>query len=207
MSAVPSGLDPAPDRARSALARIGLAATRLAREASTPAMQALVATITDAVEQLDRALGDALPPNGGALPRAPAAADVATTLDALRPRLVRALAARELGLDLAVPAAPVPGDASLLRQAVAQLVRGAARELAPGGRIVLGLRSEGSRFGVDATLYAADGRPATVDAARWLEAPRAFAQRWCGALEHAAGDDVHGATLWLPRELPACTVS
>jgi signal transduction histidine kinase len=196
-----------PVDARSALARIGLAATRLAREACTPTMRTLVDTITEAVEQLDHALGS----GPLASPEVPGAArvvgDVAPVLAELRPRLVRALGARRLSLSVEAPVTAVPGDASLLRHAAVQLVRAAARVLEPEARILLGLRREPSRFGVCAALLAANGAPARVDADAWLAAPRAFARRWRGALETSSGPDAQCATLWLPLELPSCNES
>jgi len=187
---------------RTPLARVQLAASRLEREAVTPAVARLVASISDAVAELDRGIADLL---GVLVPPAQPVTDedVAAALEVLRQRVAPSLCARGVEWTAgAGHAGPVPGNASLVRESAVALVREAAAALGAGGRVRLDLAEAPDRLELRLSLT---GGRAGAPGPGGFEASRALALRRGGGLDWdgAAGR----ATLWLPRGEAACVAS
>lgn len=135
---------------RAPLARIELAASRLAREARTPGGRALAASISESVAELDESIGRSLALLARETEAAPAADDLRAVLADLHRRLSPALEAR--GVQWAQPtpeALEVRGDAALVRRLAVMLVREGAGRAGAGGAIGLSVRGDAEGYGVE----------------------------------------------------------
>lgn len=189
--------------ARNALARIELAASQIARHASSPAAARLARGISDAVADLDRLLTRTLAAGADAARAGGETGDVARLLDELSLRIAPALAARGVELWIASDGAPhVTGDPHLVRRAALLLARGAADALAEGGKLSLGVARASRRIGVSIELRA---RGAFAADEGWADEAEHFAWLHGGALErHPSGVR---AVLWLPSSEGAWAAS
>jgi signal transduction histidine kinase len=175
---------------RTPLARVQLAASQLERDAVTPHARRLALAIAEAVAELDTGITETL---SVLVPPAPPATDddVAVVLETLRQRVAPSLRARGVTWEPGPPAeAPVPGNASWVREAAAVLAREAVVGVGAGGRLRIALVEGTGRLGLRLELEPAVAAPS-------LPGARALALRRGGVLEM---EDGHGrATLWLPR--------
>jgi hypothetical protein len=171
---------------RSALARAELAAGRLARDASTPRARRLAHSISAAVAELDRALGDLVELAAGSQ-RPARDEDLDGVLRALRERHAPVLAARGIDwVDAPQAGSLLRGDGPLARRAVALLLRVGAASAQGGGQIALAASADAEAWslGIEVNPACDAPRPATEALAEL----RALASR-----SHATLDHVHCA--------------
>lgn len=195
---------------RTPLARIELAASQLAREATTPLSHDLASSISEAVRDLDALIGRALGlllPSGSDARHEP----LVPVLEEVQQRLGAVLGARGVRLELA-PHLDVRGDADRARRGALLLLRAGAPVVGDGGTLRIGLAADGARWGL--ALELAPGRAAAGDVTPLLEAARHFVLSSRGELEPlpepeagAAGDTpIRGLRLWLGEE-STCSAS
>ncbi len=189
---------------RTPLARAELAASRLLREAATPAARELAAGIGEAVAELDDLIGRAL---AVLLVRgAPAgSADLAGVLAELRQRLGPVLAARGVTWAGApLESAPVAGPPARVRACCVALLRAAAALAGPGGAFELEPLREAGRPG----LRLRDAGPAQADGAlraRQLRGLRGQVLAQGGGVELRDGEG--GPELWFGAAEEPCNAS
>lgn len=195
-------------RMRTPLARVELAASRLARSAATPATRGLVEGISEAVRQIDHEISDSLRVIRPAAREQSDFGDARGVLTALRRRTAAVLQAYEIrwpppdGEDQ-----PILADRVAVEKAALVMLRAGIALAGRGGSVELSLvhHAEASRTGLRlAAEQAVDAAPSSASstAPDPLTQPLAFALGWGGSLDVRRRDREATATLWLaPSEL------
>lgn len=183
---------------RTPLSRVALAASRLGREAVTPAQHELAAILAEAVRDLDGRIEGILALLVDVGPRAGPREELRAVRDAMRSRLGAALAAR--GIEWLDPPGDEPavrGPAGLVRSLLVELLRLGSTWAGPGGSLRLAVAGrEGGGGLVLSCRPGACGPGGDPDAAFGLLATRVAG---AGArIERLGGADVFAAALWLP---------
>lgn len=174
------------DDLRAPLARIALAASRLAREDVPPRARDLAATIREAAAELDERLDAARRRRGPA--GAPAREPIGRTLEAWRGRMDPVLAARGLTLETRAPD-ELAVDPAALRRGLNALTR-IALDSADAGPVLVELTPAD-----DALCLRARWSTRSAD-----RGARGSARRHTIAAGARLEHDATGATLWLPME-------
>ncbi len=168
---------------RTPLARVELAATQLARDATTPADRELAAGISDAVAEIDQMIHRALEI---LLPREPdptSRVDVVPILERVCARVAPALEARGISWSLgAVPTGGVVGDPRLIEQAALALLRGGVAIAGSGGSLRMRLDKDADRYGVAVETVCAPGVPSEEEWRRAFDGARDFALGHAGMM-------------------------
>jgi signal transduction histidine kinase len=126
--------------------------------------------------------------------------DCREVLVELMERLAAPLAARGVGLELATPTAPVPGDPILLRRALLCLLRTSAAWAGGAASVRVEFSADPQRSGVQALVRG----PRVSFGARDSEAAERFALAVGAEFVSApAADDAVSLALWLPESVPA----
>jgi len=189
---------------RTPLLRVELAATQLARGATTPVSSDLAAGISEAVSRLDARIDEAL--RVLAEPPRPTAEDVdcRRVVDALRARMQPVLRARsvEWSSEPTSDEPPVLGDGEECGSGALTLLVAGLELAGPGGRLSLGVvGDDDARCGVR-LLANRTGDDAQLEPREWnriLAPVWGFAQSRGGDLEvHDTSRDAH-MTLWMRR--------
>lgn len=202
-------------RMRTPLSRIELAASRLARDATTPTRLDLAHGISDAVSELDEAIAGGL---RGLVSDGAGAAEVEdcrAVLEDLRERLTPLLLARSIEWEAepAGAAEPVPGDPDATRRAALALLRTGSALAGPGGAVALSFarEHEGRRRGIalEVKRGSDETREGTAAAARndlgdGVRALQDFVLAHGGAFETSAQGLPYRAVLWIDAGDAAC---
>jgi len=190
-------------RMRSSLARVELAASRIARDSLTPATRELAAGITESVREIDEEIGTALgtfrAESESSIDVGDCAQVLATTRDRMLP-ILRAHAIEWPTID-ALHEVFLHDRVAVERAALLMLRAGIALA-GRGGRLQLSLvhdrqkRSIGVRLSAERDTPSSNNENLLCDS---LSGARAFALRHRGSLElHDAARGAALMTLWLP---------
>jgi len=189
-------------RMRSSLARVELAASRIARDSLTPATRELAAGITESVREIDEEIGTAL----GTFRAEPDAGvdvgDCAQVLAAMRDRMLPILRAHTIDW----PAMDEDRDAFVhdrvgVERAALLMLRSGIALAGRGGRLALSLVHGRDSMGIGIRLATERNAPSSENEnllCDSLGGARAFAHRHRGSLElHDAARGAALVTLWL----------
>jgi len=188
---------------RTPLARVTLAASQLARSASSPASHGLAASIADAVSQIDAGIERVLPLLVNLPPRPAALEAIDVVLPAVLERLGPGIAAREVSLALETQqAGGARCDPHTARRAAAALLQVGTAWLGRGGDARLSVARESERVGLRIECVGGDA------SARDERAFPSLESRCSGEadVEHTVSAEAACATLWL-RGVETCAAS
>ena len=189
---------------RTPLSRIELAASRLEREAVTPAARGLAEGICDAVEELDRMIVQLTAVLAPPPPIDPPRAPLAEVLPAMRDRLAPVLAARGVQwLEPELDAGAV-GDPDALKLTALSLIRAGTELAGGGGRVSIQLQTEAGRSGVRLEV-ASDAPVAIADSALRELRSRVLIQG--GSVELTPRSDGCVASVWFASAGAPCSGS
>ena len=186
-------------RIRTPLARIELAASRLARDAATPAARDFAIGISQAVREIDDEIGDAL---GTLRPEPGATVDVGDCgpiLTALRARMIPILQAYEIDWrPVESGDQQIGGDRLAFERAAVVMLRAGIALAGRAGTIHLSMVQDTDvpRIGLCLTTHRREGAAANAESDAIAQA-RAFAHRFQGSLDVRPSEGASIVTLWL----------